>query len=72
MTSVRALPTLIEEQLGRFDILLLNAGTVALAPIDQTDEATYDRMMNVNGLSSSFGARGIRGQIQHHLRRQWA
>ena len=43
-----ALAAKIGEAFGGLDILFVNAGIASFGPIDQLDEATYDRMFAVN------------------------
>ncbi len=43
-----ALGSKIGEAFGGLDILFVNAGIASFGPIDQLDEATYDRMFAVN------------------------
>jgi NAD(P)-dependent dehydrogenase (short-subunit alcohol dehydrogenase family) len=38
----------IKDQYGRIDILFLNAGVAPFAPLESTDEALFDHIINVN------------------------
>jgi NAD(P)-dependent dehydrogenase (short-subunit alcohol dehydrogenase family) len=38
----------VQKEFGQLDVLFANAGVVQLAPIDQWDEAAYDRSFNIN------------------------
>lgn len=59
MASVEALSALVEAELGRIDVLFLNAGTTLLAPADQTDEKLYDLMMDTNAKGLFFTAQNL-------------
>lgn len=56
MESIAKLPAAVDKHLGRIDVLFLNAGSAKFAPVDQTDEATYDAMMDVNAKGLFFSA----------------
>lgn len=38
----------VKDQFGQLDVLFINAGVVQLQPIEQWDEAAFDRSFNVN------------------------
>ena len=59
MASIMALPGVVADTLGSVDIVFLNAGTTRLAPTEQTDEATYDLMMDVNAKGLFFTAQKL-------------
>ncbi|MEM7667711.1 MAG: SDR family oxidoreductase [Pseudomonadota bacterium] len=59
MDSIAKLPAAVEKDFGRIDVLFLNAGGAKFASIDQTDEATYDAMMNVNAKGLFFTAQKL-------------
>lgn len=59
MDSIAKLPAAVERDFGRIDVLFLNAGGAKFAPVDQTDEATYDAMMDVNAKGLFFTAQKI-------------
>jgi len=45
----------IGEKYGKIDVLFLNAGIANFIPLDLTDEASYDRMMDTNVKGVFFG-----------------
>lgn len=47
-TDLAALHDRLKQDFGALDILFANAGVAFGTPIGTTDEATYDRLMNVN------------------------
>ncbi|WP_227271027.1 SDR family oxidoreductase [Roseobacter weihaiensis] len=59
MDSIAKLPAAVERDFGRIDVLFLNAGATKLAPVDQTDEATYDAMMDINAKGLFFTAQKL-------------
>ncbi len=59
MESIAKLRAAVEKDFGRIDVLFLNAGATKLAPVDQTDEATYDAMMDVNAKGLFFTAQKL-------------
>jgi NAD(P)-dependent dehydrogenase (short-subunit alcohol dehydrogenase family) len=38
----------VKERFGKIDILFVNAGIAKFAPVDQTEEALYDQIMDIN------------------------
>lgn len=48
---------------GRLDILVNNAGIGAVAPLLDTDEATWDRLMNVNAKGTLFCSQAAARQM---------
>jgi meso-butanediol dehydrogenase/(S,S)-butanediol dehydrogenase/diacetyl reductase len=48
---------------GRLDILVNNAGIVAVAPLLETDEATWDALMNVNAKGVLFCSQAAARQM---------
>ena len=44
----------VRERLGAIDVLVVNAGLGIVRPLDATDEATYDLMMDVNVKGAYF------------------
>lgn len=54
MGDVKTLPALVEERLGRIDLLHVNAGIAELEPFDQVTEASYDRQFAVNTKGAFF------------------
>ena len=59
MSSIDALADSVKETLGGLDALFLNAGTTLLAPAEQTDETTYDAMMDINAKGLFFTAQKL-------------
>ncbi|MFC3157336.1 SDR family NAD(P)-dependent oxidoreductase [Chryseobacterium arachidis] len=50
-TDLKSIDSLVEQvssQFGKVDILFLNAGIAAFAPVDSASEEHYDSIMNVN------------------------
>ena len=50
-SDLKSIDSLVEQvaaQFGKVDILFLNAGTAAFAPVDLASEEHYDSIMNVN------------------------
>ncbi|WCN12178.1 SDR family oxidoreductase [Marinomonas mediterranea] len=54
MDDLSQLAVQIEEQLGKLDILFINAGITVFAPVGKMDEATFDNMMNINFKGAFF------------------
>lgn len=52
--DLEALPHKIEEQVGKIDILFVNAGIAFFAPVDQVDEAFFDQTFDVNVKGAYF------------------
>ena len=52
--QVRSLFEQAEQRLGGLDIVVLNAGIAAGGRLDSLDEATYDRVMDVNAKGTFF------------------
>ena len=48
LKSIDSLVEQVAAQFGKVDILFLNAGTAAFAPVDLASEEHYDSIMNVN------------------------
>ncbi len=48
LADLDALFAMIKERFGRIDVLFLNAGVAPYAPLEETDEALYDTIMNIN------------------------
>jgi NAD(P)-dependent dehydrogenase (short-subunit alcohol dehydrogenase family) len=57
VSKMEDLDTLYERTAARFgkiDVLVVNAGIVKLAPIDQVDEAMFDNIVNINFKGAFF------------------
>ncbi len=48
LPAIRDLYDTINTRVGKIDVLFLNAGVAAFGPVESVDEATFDRMVNVN------------------------
>jgi NAD(P)-dependent dehydrogenase (short-subunit alcohol dehydrogenase family) len=53
VSGCRQIIDLAMERFGRIDVLIHNAGLVIFAPLEEMDDAVWDRMVNV-GVKSSF------------------
>ncbi len=58
--AIRELYKAITEQVGKIDVLFLNAGIAKFGPFSSVDEATFDEMVNVN-------LKGLFFNVQHAL-----
>ena len=54
LADIDALGALVEEKLGRLDLVFINAGISELGPFDQVTEAAYDRIFDVNTKGAFF------------------
>jgi NAD(P)-dependent dehydrogenase (short-subunit alcohol dehydrogenase family) len=54
LADVDALGGLVEEKLGRIDVLFVNAGYSKLEAFERVTEATYDRQFDVNAKGAYF------------------
>jgi NAD(P)-dependent dehydrogenase (short-subunit alcohol dehydrogenase family) len=59
LADIDALGTLVEEKLGRVDLVFINAGVSELGPFDQVTEAVYDRIFDVNTKGAFFTAKRL-------------
>jgi NAD(P)-dependent dehydrogenase (short-subunit alcohol dehydrogenase family) len=59
MADIDELGALVEEKLGRVDLVFINAGISELEPFDRVTEATYDRIFNVNTKGAFFTAQHL-------------
>ena len=48
LKAIRELYLDVNKEVGKIDVLFLNAGIAKFGPIDSVDEATFDAMVNVN------------------------
>ncbi|WP_454064047.1 SDR family oxidoreductase [Candidatus Nitrospira salsa] len=48
MNDIQALYAYIQKDVGKIDVLFLNAGVATFGPFTSMDEATFDHMVNVN------------------------
>lgn len=68
LADVRRLFEHADEWLGPLDILVNNAGYAAMAPIAETSEADYDRMMAVHAKGTFFALRYATSRLRDHGR----
>jgi NAD(P)-dependent dehydrogenase (short-subunit alcohol dehydrogenase family) len=54
MADVDALGALVEERLGRVDVVFVNVGYSKLEPFEQVTEASYDRQFDTNTKGAFF------------------
>jgi NAD(P)-dependent dehydrogenase (short-subunit alcohol dehydrogenase family) len=54
LADIDALGALVEEKLGRLDLVFINAGISELGPFDKVTEAAYDRIFGVNTKGAFF------------------
>jgi 3-oxoacyl-[acyl-carrier protein] reductase len=54
LAEICAMFSEVDRQFGRLDILINNAGIGVMAPLEQTDEATFDRLFAVNAKGMFF------------------
>ena len=52
--DLEALPQKVENQVGKIDILFVNAGIAFFAPVDQVNEDFFDQTFNVNVKGAYF------------------
>jgi NAD(P)-dependent dehydrogenase (short-subunit alcohol dehydrogenase family) len=54
LTDLDRLYATIEQQVGKIDIIVVNAGVGPVRPLAQVDEAHYDQIMNINVKGAYF------------------
>jgi len=54
LADIQRLAATVQATEGQLDILVINAGVLGSAPIDQTSEELYDRIMDVNTKGAFF------------------
>jgi NAD(P)-dependent dehydrogenase (short-subunit alcohol dehydrogenase family) len=54
VAETKALIETIKSRHGRIDVLFVNAGVAAFAPVDSVDEAFFDRQFNINVRGAYF------------------
>lgn len=52
--AIQSLVDSVRDQVGTIDILFINAGVFFGAPVGQLDEATFDKIMNINFKGAVF------------------
>ncbi len=59
LDQIEAMVSAVTERWGSADILVNNAGLFLPTPLDDTDEATWDRMMDLNLKGPFFAAKAV-------------
>ena len=54
LTDIDALASRVKAEFGTFDLLFVNAGFGLFAPLENTTEAIYDEMFNLNAKGAVF------------------
>lgn len=54
LPDIDALAAAVKESFGTLDVLFVNAGLARFAPFDQTSEAVYDEMLDLNAKGPYF------------------
>ena len=57
--DLKAMREMIEKSFGKLDIFFANAGAAAGTPIATTDEAAYDRLMDINVKGVFFSVQAV-------------
>ena len=59
LTDIDALATRVKAEFGTFDLLFVNAGFSLFAPLENTTEATFDEMFNLNAKGPFFAVQKL-------------
>ncbi|MGH2585127.1 MAG: SDR family oxidoreductase [Dehalococcoidia bacterium] len=59
LADIDALGAIVEEKLGRVDLVFINAGFAQLAPLEQATEAVYDQTFAINTKGAYFTAQRL-------------
>ena len=59
MKAVRSFPKTVEAELGKIDVVFLNAGAAKLAMADEITESLYDTVFDINVKCLFFTAQGL-------------
>ena len=59
--QVQALVNLAERHFGRVDVIINNAGLMAIAPMQQARTDEWDRMIDINIKGVLYGVAGVGG-----------
>ncbi len=54
LSDIDALASAVKEAFGTLDVLFVNAGLARFAPLEQTSEAVYDEMLDLNAKGPYF------------------
>lgn len=64
LADIAALGALVEQKLGRIDLLHVNAGVAELEPFEQVSEASYDHQFDVNTKGAYFTVQHLAALIR--------
>jgi len=59
LTDIDALASRVKAEFGAFDLLFVNAGLGLFAPLENTTEAVYDEMFNLNAKGPFFAVQKL-------------
>ena len=59
LTDIDALASRVKAEFDTFDLLFVNAGFSLFAPLEQTTEATFDEMFNLNAKGPLFAVQKL-------------
>jgi NAD(P)-dependent dehydrogenase (short-subunit alcohol dehydrogenase family) len=59
LTDIDALASRVKAEFGAFDLLFVNAGFSLFAPLENTTEATFDEMFNLNAKGPFFAVQKL-------------
>jgi len=59
LTDIDALASRVKAEFGTFDLLFVNAGFSLFAPLENTTEATFDEMFNLNAKGPFFAVQKL-------------
>ena len=59
LTDIDALAARVKAEFGAFDLLFVNAGFATFAPFENTTEAVYDEMFNLNAKGPFFAVQKL-------------
>jgi NAD(P)-dependent dehydrogenase (short-subunit alcohol dehydrogenase family) len=59
LTDIEALASRVKAEFGTFDLLFVSAGFAIFAPLENTTQATYDEMFNLNAKGPFFAVQKL-------------